>query len=608
MYIPSLFSTSPNGCPSGFNAYKMAGIGTSNLNTGARGRITVNANLFTTDVVGENYQGLGNYVSNVVLNNGASYQTQGIVLPTGVFNDQLNFWGSSGQNQSIDYYMTSSAGEQLYYCYDCTRRWRYTIGSQACQAAPWPQFATPLTLAVLSSPTGSSYTLGTFNFCAGITSSIEGFGPIWGNGSSNNQASYYIISRTDITPRYYNIQNCLTSSITASISVGDNASETKLTTGNVYLFNGTGLTGSCWEVTNTFTSGTFTPNYSNVVSSSTFTNCTDCLDFIFDKFKVVNCSTSQSYVMTFSGSIPQTGSVIRTNVSGIANECLLVAELTSSFLPVDYNNVVTASSYSNCTDCNNSKLVEFLIVAGGGGGGSVAGGGGGAGGYISSSIFITASSYSVTIGNGGNGGNDGTNGGNSSIFSIAANGGGRGGSGTTSDSGSVGGSGGGAGANVGGFCGNGAQNSGSILFPNQGNRGGCGQTPSGQLRAGGGGGASTVGGPGFESSQGGDGKAWLDGNIYAGGGGGKWESAEICNGGIGGGGCGQTGGGISATSGTPNTGGGGGGGNGSVGNGGSGIVKLRYNSGSIMNATGGTITVSGSYVYHSFTTSGTFSF
>jgi hypothetical protein len=65
------------------------------------------------------------------------------------------------------------------------------------------------------------------------------------------------------------------------------------------------------------------------------------------------------------------------------------------------------------------------------------------------------------------------------------------------------------------------------------------------------------------------------------------------------------------TSGSTNTGGGGGGGaayyslmtDGA--SGGSGVVIIRY-AGTVAKATGGTITITGGYVYHTFTTSGTF--
>jgi hypothetical protein len=62
----------------------------------------------------------------------------------------------------------------------------------------------------------------------------------------------------------------------------------------------------------------------------------------------------------------------------------------------------------------------------------------------------------------------------------------------------------------------------------------------------------------------------------------------------------------SGTAGTANTGGGGGGSGGTANgaNGGSGVVIVRY-LGS-QRGTGGTITSSGGYTYHTFTTSGTY--
>jgi hypothetical protein len=204
MYIPSLFSTSPNGCPSGTNAYKMGNFGITNLNTGTRGRITVTINQFTNDVVGENFQGSGSYSTDIQLANGASFSTNGIQPPaTGPgASTQLAYWGSANSSQTTNYFITSSSGAQLNYCYDCTQKWRYTIGSRLCQDAPWPSSAIPLRLAVLTNPTGSitnsaHYTRVTFNFCAGTTGSIEGYGPIW-QGSDDNAPGYYIVSREAI--------------------------------------------------------------------------------------------------------------------------------------------------------------------------------------------------------------------------------------------------------------------------------------------------------------------------------------------------------------------------------------------------------------------------
>jgi hypothetical protein len=612
MYIPSLFSTSPNGCPSGFNAYRMGNFGTTNLNTGLRGRITVTINQFTNDIVGENYQGLGSYSTDIQLANGASTSRDGIQPPSGISNPAQAFWGTTGQDQSINYFLTSSAGADLYYCYNCTQKWRYTIGSRLCSPSPpWPSLAAELELAVLKSPTGSitnasHYTITEFAFCTGTTGTIEGYGPIWQSGF--NQAGYYIVSRENITPTKYTLQNCLTG-VTASVLLSGSAT---LTNNTVIRAVGAGLTGSCWTVLNAFQNDLITPTYSNVVTSSTFVDCSFCVG----KYNITDCDTSQSLVVTFSGNAPSIGSVIKSNTSGLADRCFTINSLASADAVVDYSNIITSATFADCAQCNAS--IDYLIVAGGGSGGSAAlatcGGGGGAGGFIASAISIQSitGSYSVVVGNGAS--LVQINGGNSSVFSITATGGGRGGSGTTipqGGAGSTGGSGGGA---------TGASTtiiSGSAGIVGQGFGGGSGRQITGNNQsAGGGGGASesgrnyVVGGSGG-AGAGGSGSQWLDGNYYAGGGGGAYSGTgdKAGVGGVGGGGRGAAGGIADGVNGTTNTGGGGGGAidaTYTAGTGGSGIVKLRYQSGSVMGATGGTISVSGSYVYHTFTGSGTF--
>jgi hypothetical protein len=137
--------------------------------------------------------------------------------------------------------------------------------------------------------------------------------------------------------------------------------------------------------------------------------------------------------------------------------------------------------------------------------------------------------------------------------------------------------------------------------------------PSSNYSQGGAGGSSSPGftftNNGANGGVGGSGSVWLDGITYAGGGGG-FGTFFI---GTGTGGSGQAGGGTGASdsgagsNGAANLGGGGGGSQpGFASNGGSGIVKMRYISGSVSGATGGTISVSGSYVYHTFTGSGQF--
>jgi hypothetical protein len=225
-------------------------------------------------------------------------------------------------------------------------------------------------------------------------------------------------------------------------------------------------------------------------------------------------------------------------------------------------------------------IVEYLIVSGGGGGGGGdVGSGGGAGGFLTGTKYVTAGTYTVTIGAGGvgsatpGGSNRGANGTDSSALSISSLGGGGGGS-WGSTGGAAGGSGGG------GYTAQGAGTAG------QGYAGGGGVGGGNGYPQGGGGGAGAVGGTGVANSKAGDGGIGRISTItgsavyYAGGGGGSSEGSPATRG-FGGQGGGGNGGSqwqsIGADNGVANTGGGGGGADpGQGGTGGSGIVILRY--------------------------------
>jgi hypothetical protein len=266
------------------------------------------------------------------------------------------------------------------------------------------------------------------------------------------------------------------------------------------------------------------------------------------------------------------------------------------------------------TIASTAYSVDYLIAAGGGGGGgNNSGAGGGAGGLITSSGLSVSpgTSYTVTIGAGGT--STPTNGTNSSFGGQTAVGGGLGASnsgGPTSPG--SGGSGGGANYNGGG---------GGLGTAGQGNNGGSAVTGATNYPGSGGGGAGAVGSnaSGSVAGAGGIGLAsTISGSsvYYAGGGGGSTQSGGTGGaGGLGGGGAGSP-----ATSsnngesGTVNTGGGGGAGGygrsgvnvtGTNGAGGSGVVIIRY-LGTAARATGGTITITGGYVIHTFTSSGTY--
>jgi hypothetical protein len=266
----------------------------------------------------------------------------------------------------------------------------------------------------------------------------------------------------------------------------------------------------------------------------------------------------------------------------------------------------------------STLTANFLVIAGAGAGSDY--GGGGAGGYRTSAgtsgggasaesalTIDTNSIYTVTVGAGGTGGSIGTNGSDSVFFSITSTGGGRGAYNTspTVINGASGGSGGG-GRWTGGTGGAGTAN--------QGFAGGAGGGQTTSFPAGGGGGASAVGGNGVTGGNGGNGGAGVASSITgssvtrAGGGGGGCApdpSGVGGSGGSGGGGTGGTGG-SGTTAGTANTGGGGGGSGttgGSGGAGGSGVVVISY-AGATQLMAGGTVTISGGNVIHTFNSSG----
>jgi len=264
----------------------------------------------------------------------------------------------------------------------------------------------------------------------------------------------------------------------------------------------------------------------------------------------------------------------------------------------------------------SSLTASYLIVAGGGSSGYDLAGGGGAGGLLSGSglTIDTNSSYLVTVGAGAAGVTSGSgNSGSSSAFSmVSTSASGGGGGGRYAINGVAGASGGGAGgdnANAGPFTG------GSATPAGQGNAGG-GSNKGATTGGGGGGGSGGTGGTGTTSTGGAGGigsTSSISGTstYYAGGGGGGGYSPSSIAAGAGGSGGGGAGGATTnqvGTAGTANTGGGGGGtaGGGGAGTsaaGGSGIVIISY-AGATQQMAGGTVTISGGNVIHTFTSSG----
>jgi len=285
--------------------------------------------------------------------------------------------------------------------------------------------------------------------------------------------------------------------------------------------------------------------------------------------------TSMSIMPTLVGNLAEGTTA---SLYGITKAASLTAKATGGTVSYGADGYVYHTFTASGTFTPTSSIsANVLVVAGGGGGAaptnSRASGGGGAGGYITQSLTLSATPYSITVGAGG-GVNQ--NGSNSSAFSLTAIGGGAGG--YVGSGGYAGGSGGGGGE----FNG-----SGGAGTSGQGNAGASG---NGGYHAGGGGGAGAAGsGPNTPSAGGGAGGAGLafGGTYYAGGGSGGSDfdgpsGAPASNlGGIGGGGRGAYNG-ANATAGAANTGGGGGGGAGNGGGsypaagGGSGVVVVRY--------------------------------
>jgi len=263
----------------------------------------------------------------------------------------------------------------------------------------------------------------------------------------------------------------------------------------------------------------------------------------------------------------------------------------------------------------SSLTASYLIVAGGAGGACL-GGGGGAGGMLTGSglTLDTNSIYAVTVGAGGAGGTNGVRPANGSIstFSMvntaAAGGGGGGGNWNDSVDGQNGGSGGGGGN------GTGTGLTGGTGTAGQGNNGGTVASSASPYYSGAGGGAGAAGSGSNAANNGGIGlQSSITGTAtyYAGGGAGTgWATGGGTAGTGGAGGGGNATNNSTGISGTANTGGGGGASGypgASVfpagGAGGSGVVIISY-PGSTQQMAGGTVTVAGGNVIHTFTSSG----
>jgi hypothetical protein len=340
------------------------------------------------------------------------------------------------------------------------------------------------------------------------------------------------------------------------------------------------------------------------------------------QFQVVGVSATTFANLTITGVLTLSGAGVQMTSSGTGAWKMPVG--TTAQRPTGASGLIrmnTTTAFPEWYDTTSSSWISFnsvpsysvnyLVVAGGAGGGFQYGGGGGAGGLLTSSTSLSiGTAYVITVGAGGAGATNssaGASGSNSVIATaaITALGGGGGGS-FNGGSGAAGGSGGGAGA-ASATLGTAGSGTGG-----QGNNGGAAALYATYTHygAGGGGGAGAVG-VSVTSASGGAGGAGSASSISGssvtyGGGGGGGGSATSAAGGAGGGGAGNTAG--TGGAGTANTGGGGGGtgagGSTGGGAGGSGIVIISY-LGS-QRGTGGTVTSSGGYTIHTFTSSSTY--
>jgi len=373
-------------------------------------------------------------------------------------------------------------------------------------------------------------------------------------------------------------------------------------------------------------------NLAPVITSSPVTTATETVAYSYQVQATDPEGGSLTYTlptkptgMTISGS-----GLIAWTPSSVGSESVVVrvTDNKGAFAEQSYSIAVAELPYR----------LDILVIGGGGGGGGwyYAAGGGGAGGMETQTQITPPenTNFSCLIGAGGSqrvnivGGLQGSNSSfsGSGITDMTGYGGGAGEAqfygpsyGNMSDGGCGGGAGVNASTNARSSGGTGSQggDGGGSLYNSVG---------SGSRAAGGGGGdsedgvdASMISGNLF-SGRGGNGTAWLDNVKRAGGGGGGFGSYNGTNlpGGAGQGGGGVGGGTLSSgyttasSAGSANTGGGGGGGSINVpshtqaigSNGGSGVIIIRYSG--AQRGTGGTITASGGYTYHTFTSSGTF--
>ncbi|WP_397402185.1 Ig-like domain-containing protein [Phenylobacterium sp.] len=362
------------------------------------------------------------------------------------------------------------------------------------------------------------------------------------------------------------------------------------------------------------TGGTFTPSTANSppVATNDSLTATSGAARVFDPR--VNDTDANGDGLTVVSVGPATNGVV--GIRSIGDPVIYTPKAgytgSDSFTYTITDGGTSATATVNVTVVSGPKI-EYLVVGGGGGAGRAGtnAGGGGGGGFLAGNLGLPAGSYAVVIGNGGSGAASyvaPTNGGSTTFAGLSAVGGGAGGVGGGSPGpGQLGASGGGGGhGSLGGagIFGQGKNGGGSVSW-RAGGGGGAGGMGSGGAESQG------SGGPGLVSSISGTSQTFASGGGAGGYTGYPGEQAVAPGSGGANAGSGSAGG--NGGSGVANRGGGGGGGGRyqdsyyyDGGAGGSGVVIVRYATGAITGATGGTITTSSGYTIHTFTSSGTF--
>jgi len=418
-----------------------------------------------------------------------------------------------------------------------------------------------------------------------LYTSNSGTTPVAAGYYSNGTDCYTVNSSGVIT----SIGVCPTSTTTTTAPTTTTSTSTSTTTTTAP----TTTTSTSTSTTTTTAAPTTTTSTTSTSTTSTSTTTTT---IAANMYGVVLCPSTSSVIdeLVYVNGTLTNGSIYRFFQSGSALfdgiNCWNV--ISNVFGPTPALSTIISGPFVDCATCNSQLSIQVTLVGGGGGSGwseagvypsfGNAGGGGGAGRFVTYTSSLANGTYPITIGTGGAAGtfeNTGSNGTNTVFQTNVAPGGGGGGAfNGIAIPGQAGGSGGGGGYT--GAGGAAVPGSGGLNITGSGNAGG--NNSGGVVYGDSGGGA---GGPAGAFGVYALGVTGSNGQLYAqGGAGGRTGYAQLTTSGSGGS---NTAGNVAgAMPGLP------------------GIGLIRYLGSPV--ATGGAITTSGSYTYHTFTSSSNF--